>query len=1662
MSVGPVNECESMQCEMVNDTREPVNETQILQHEGDDAAVREVRGGQTNDPVFPILRRATLKAWLRGPNTPTILVAFEFSGAMRSALEARGKKALSVDWRSSERPGPHFQGDVREALDLKEWEAVYFVGPNCYQMLRGDADCLPRKMADGRTFWAIAFLLYCLCCPNTQMLLIEQPDTVAHEYLPLEKFEDVEVHEWRTTQYGDSKDKFMRLTTRNMLLPPPEQPEAKRGTQAPRTQFAYPTPDERDRDRSSWAHYPKMCATLAKATPIRPKMSSQIDYVEAIEWLAYEWHRRGHKVPSDYNNVDARPSTQADRQYQLIRGPGDGRELQEVIPRLAERIQTVGEPPKQREAAESTQEGDRMPAIPVGDSTTGAESTPQAEETTAESDNAAERSRVARPSQRGASLEAAPPNDSNTLVIPVHATENDIEALLPANPELVLSLGDKADTHRPASKTQAAENGVLTLLGLEKKPMGMRIGTTDSGTQIIATVIDAQATVKTGQIQAKRRGRSGGLVALAWCTLSMLATGGGQAAWGRLVLCTMKQYQAQGAHTMWYHQTEAKARLETGARPGKGPLLGPERQRLRTGGGVRGRDLIEMANAGTRALQHALRTTQGPFRDYLSEWSDSVQPLNLAEVPKELLDKDLRLGDNQLNEELFAPRLPVYELPWLERMPEQQPLEGRCAGFVATNAMELLETPARKAVEAWLRQAEKDLKCLEERGPECQREDRPPVLVLGQQDMVKCAQGKVWDCRKARGCELLDYAQPIQTDFDLTHLRKRFRDYPDQRLASNILEGIRLEADVEHQIVLHPNLISVGRGYDSVQDTVRDLAAKGFYAMHDAMPFVPLYVIGQGSQIKKLGANKYRRTSNFSAPHKEVRDKWGQKVVAVNEASRCYYLPEWLAKAKDERLRRWDEQRHAHVRWTDAEQRQAPVKYKFPKEHKPRLTDFMRDTAILLRAAIRLQEPIFVWVEDAAYYFNQLGYAPEELWKSNLVVGARPDDLTWEGQPLEEGKATFVSESRLGFGSFASSNLAQRFSNALVEWTLERFDELEHEALTQGDNQGWKQYREQRYRLEPRCREERPKVKGEAITDCTQTRLASIHMYTDDPVIIVVGVARAIRIIQAWREVTGRIGVTMAGAEKRQIGPQAMWIGVTVLAALGVVVITREKLLRAREAIQRTMRKEITYGEYRALMGLLEHLRFIARIPADSTNALYRPHSSQGESQEGPGAVIEPTPLMQEKLVEWLRVIMRCAGALCTMVFTESTVEAMNAAHDIIQATSDAAGEGLGTSGIGGYVHGRYWRLPIPTPTLSRMHITAWEALAAAVSALVAARLAGPSVTISVRSDALLVAHAVARGTSRSESIQVILHELKGIPSYHLDIAQRIVVQHVSGDGNVFSDLVSRGLWRDFEELCTALRIKANPIELDKPEQEFVKAVLCRHGATRAEANRMLESIEIPKGESWIERWHRREGRARPMAQLEKGLGSARRDNTDGDGPTAFRPPWRKAGKEGASTAGPKKSVGMQKQENKFTPPWKQREQRQHKESSPKQRDYGAEDSSEAQRIEAVREHTDARDVYARKVRERTAGHDGRRTQSERLVERLVRDRTAGSINAPAEEIRGWVEAVWTAKTDGHNPRTLDKDRLACGRSSNTLPNSKDSTQTCARHGQSNFLKERA
>ena len=77
-----------------------------------------------------------------------------------------------------------------------------------------------------------------------------------------------------------------------------------------------------------------MTACFARDMRIRGSCETLI-FAEEAQRFAEAWHDAGLPVPADYLNPEGRPTGEADREYQLVRGLGDGRRVVGVDPRAA-------------------------------------------------------------------------------------------------------------------------------------------------------------------------------------------------------------------------------------------------------------------------------------------------------------------------------------------------------------------------------------------------------------------------------------------------------------------------------------------------------------------------------------------------------------------------------------------------------------------------------------------------------------------------------------------------------------------------------------------------------------------------------------------------------------------------------------------------------------------------------------------------------------------------------------------------------------------------------------------------------------------------------------------------------------------------------------------------------------------------------------------------------------------------------------------------------------------------------------------------------------------------------------------------------------------------------------------------------------------------------
>lgn len=101
-----------------------------------------------------------------------ILIACEYSGKVRDAFISRGHEAVSCDILETEKPGPHYKGNVRDILN-DGWDML--IGfPPCTHLASSGARWFKEKQADGRQQEGIDFFML-LANANIPRICLENP-----------------------------------------------------------------------------------------------------------------------------------------------------------------------------------------------------------------------------------------------------------------------------------------------------------------------------------------------------------------------------------------------------------------------------------------------------------------------------------------------------------------------------------------------------------------------------------------------------------------------------------------------------------------------------------------------------------------------------------------------------------------------------------------------------------------------------------------------------------------------------------------------------------------------------------------------------------------------------------------------------------------------------------------------------------------------------------------------------------------------------------------------------------------------------------------------------------------------------------------------------------------------------------------------------------------------------------------------------------------------------------------------------------------------------------------------------------------------------------------------------------------------------------------------
>jgi hypothetical protein len=138
-----------------------------------------------------------------------ILVACERTGKVRDAFRVLGHDAISCDLKPSLRPGPHYQGDVRDIINTGF--DLMVAHPPCTHLAVSGARHFEEKRRDGRQQQAIDFFMEMVNAPIPK-IAIENPVGIMST---LYREPDQYIQPW---QYGHGETKKTCLWLKN--LPP--------------------------------------------------------------------------------------------------------------------------------------------------------------------------------------------------------------------------------------------------------------------------------------------------------------------------------------------------------------------------------------------------------------------------------------------------------------------------------------------------------------------------------------------------------------------------------------------------------------------------------------------------------------------------------------------------------------------------------------------------------------------------------------------------------------------------------------------------------------------------------------------------------------------------------------------------------------------------------------------------------------------------------------------------------------------------------------------------------------------------------------------------------------------------------------------------------------------------------------------------------------------------------------------------------------------------------------------------------------------------------------------------------------------------------------------------------------------------------------------------
>ena len=270
-------------------------------------------------------------------------------------------------------------------------------------------------------------------------------------------------------------------------------------------------------------------------------------------------------------------------------------------------------------------------------------------------------------------------------------------------------------------------------------------------------------------------------------------------------------------------------------------------------------------------------------------------------------------------------------------------------------------------------------------------------------------------------------------------------------------------------------------------------------------------------------------------------------------------------------------------------------------------------------------------------------------------------------------------------------NVAQRAANAFVWFFLKEFEKIDAPFVYQ-------------LRLDNPHFDDWCKERGE------RAALLWMCCYTDDHLWVVTGADRVVRAVKLHHAVAELFGLLPSSFDKWGIGISTTWIGITSHVLFGLTEVPETKAAKGVVELMAALGGKLDSQEAVSLMGLLEHCKDALGMYEQSLFAMW-----YAIDRSEAAASYCLTGVAADLARSMICFLSSCRGsAIVDLVdFVPPDLQAL-----ALSIFSDAALRSIKEAGMGGFLIGYFWRVPL-AEGLQGLTIPVLEFLAARVNLVV-------------------------------------------------------------------------------------------------------------------------------------------------------------------------------------------------------------------------------------------------------------------------------------------------------------------------------------------------------